>query len=202
MSWKFAVLITLAVLPSCSDTPPTVTADNGRTWEFRCPAAGTVVRASSGGTVTYRGQTGSGECRRSDGSIALYGLWIIPAGQQPDPNLRSWLGSLFPAAAGRSATGSSVGRPEVGNDTYLWTREARIAGFERLDLPAGQIDTVLIEWEDRGMAGNAFRGRYRRWLDTATGALVRSEMRILSGLSRNEHAWHAVSITLPATAGR
>jgi hypothetical protein len=197
----FAALTTLAVLPSCAGAPPTSTADNGRTWEHRCPAAGTVVRASTGGVVTYRRQTGPGECRRSDGSTAFYGFWIVPAGQEPPPELRSWLAGLFPASVGRSGTGSYVGRSNQGSDTYMWTREARIAGFEILDLPAGRFDTVLVEWDDRGMAGNTFRGRHRRWLDMRTGALVRSEARVLMG-NGQEHAWQAVSISTPAAASR
>ncbi|HEY4250622.1 MAG TPA: hypothetical protein VGM87_05465 [Roseomonas sp.] len=193
MSWKSAALIALAWLTACSGTPPGIAPDNGRLWEHRCPAAGTVVRASTGGIVTYAGQAGPGLCRRSDGSTAVYGLWILPRGQSR-PDLQEWLGALFPASAGRTATTSQVGPSVDRRDSQMWLREAQVVGFEPLDLPAGRLDTVLIEWEDRGLVNNYHRSLHRRWLDTRTGALVRSEVRILGGAG-TESAWHAISIS-------
>lgn len=108
---------------------------------------------------------------------------------------RPWLANLFPASAGRSATTNSIGRAiGRGPDTHMWIREARVLGFETLDLPAGRLDTVLIEWDDAGTGNNYHRSRYWNWLDTATGVTVRAERRILGG-SGPEYAWHATSIS-------
>lgn len=49
------------------------------------------------------------------------------------------------------------------------------------------------------MVSNSHRSLYRRWLDTRTGATVRSERRLLSGAG-SDYAWHAVSINLPNPA--
>lgn len=197
MRWKIAYLAALALLSACTDTPSTVSADNGRVWEHRCPPAGTVVRMSTGGTIRYAGADAEGLCRRVDGTTALYGVWMMRAGQQPSAEVRAWLGKLFPARAGASATASMIGLPvNGGTDTHMWMREARVVGFERLNLPAGAIDAVLIEWNDRGTGNNIHLTRYRRWLDTNTGAMVRSEAVLLSGAGR-EHAWHAVALTVP-----
>lgn len=197
-----ALLAVVTVLPSCAGTPSGATSDGGRSWEYRCPPAGTTVRDSRGGRVTYLGEAGPGLCRRSDGQTAIYGLWFVPRGQQPSPEIQAWLAGLFPARTGRRATAQQLG-PSVSNprDSQMWLREARVVGFETLDLPAGRLDTVLIEWEDRGMVSNYHRSLYRRWLDTRTGATVRSERRLLSG-SGSDYAWHAMSIHLSNPAAQ
>lgn len=195
-----ALLAAATVVPSCAGAPSGATSENGRSWEYRCPPAGTEIRDSRGGRVTYLGEVGPGLCRRSDGQTSIYGLWFVLRGQQPPPEIQAWLAGLFPARAGRRATAQQLG-PSVSNsrDSQMWLREARVVGFETLNLPAGRLDTVLIEWEDRGMVNNSHRSLYRRWLDTRTGATVRSERRLLSGAG-SDYAWHAVSINLPDPA--
>jgi hypothetical protein len=91
-----------------------------------------------------------------------------------------------------------IDRTVRGQDTYMFIREARILGFETLTLPGYRGDTVVVEWQHFGTGNNVHRTRNRRWLDVETGALVRSEARVISGLGE-EHAWHAVSISTNTT---
>lgn len=199
------VPLTLAVatilVAGCANAPaPAVSAQNGRTWEHRCPPAGTVLQTSNGTTVTFTDTAGPGLCRRADGRTALYGIWTVWP-DNPRPDVHAWLGDLFPARAGRTSHRARI-EPELrtGN-SYLYTSDARIAGFETVDVPAGRFDAVVIEWEYAGTGSNYHRTRHRRWLDTATGVLVKSEARVLGGRG-DEHAWHAVSITQSSAAAQ
>lgn len=194
-----AAFTSLLFAAGCSGTPATVTAQGARVWEHRCPPAGTVVRTSDGVVTTYAGPSQPGECRRADGRTSVYGLWLLPAGIQ-DNEIRDWLARLFPASAGRTSTMHAVERTVRGQDTYMFIREARVLGFETLEFPGYRGETVVIEWQYFGTGNNVHRTRHRRWLDTETGALVRSEARVISGLGP-EHAWHAVSLVTGATAG-
>lgn len=193
---SFAILTVAITLAACAEAPPTPTVQNGRVWEHRCPAAGTVVQTSNGGSFSYAGPAGPGLCRRTDGRFAIYGIWLTDRGQGPGAGVVQWLGSIFPASAGRSAVMQRTDRAARSQDTYMWIREARVVGFEALNLGAGQVDAILLEWTDTGTDRNIHRSRHRRWLDTQTGALVKSESRILGG-NGTEHAWEAVSITAP-----
>lgn len=182
----------------CSQIPATINAQSGRVWEHRCPPAGTVVRTSDGATMSYGGSSEPGICRRADGRTTLYTLWLLPAGGRNN-EVQDWLGRLFPASAGRTSTMNVIGSAIRSHDTFMFMREARVLGFETLAFSGYRGDTVVIEWQEFGTGNNVHRTRHRRWLDVETGALVRSEARVISGLG-DEHAWHAVSISTGAIA--
>lgn len=111
------------------------------------------------------------------------------------PDVLAWLARLFPAAAGHSSTTSFISPDRLRNNT-MYKYDAQVLGFETLHLPAGTFDTVVFEWMRSGTEGAELRVRYRRWLDTNTGALVRYEDVTLGGNSA-ELAWHAMSVTTP-----
>ena len=156
-------------------------------------AAGTVVRTSARTVITYAGSVRPGVCAMANGTAVVGGFWVVPAGAQVGAD-QEWVQSLFPAQAGRSSTGSVVARTVRGQDTYLFMRHAQVVGFETISTPAGGFDTVVIEWVSAGTGNNVSRIRNRRWLDTITGALVRSERRVIAGLG-DEHAWQAVAVS-------
>lgn len=199
MSRNLVALAALAVLSACApDLPPNLSTDASRSWEHRCPAAGTVVRTSNNLSIRYAGGAAPGVCRLGDGRAMHYGMWAVPVGQQ-SPEIGAWLAGLFPAVVGKSATRGSVGRPVGMADgtSFMWAYEARVLGFETLALPFGRRDAVLIEWDSRGTGNNNHHSRQRRWLDVETGAVIRSEARAITGTIA-EHAWQASALSVPA----
>lgn len=192
---RLAAFAALALVTGCSDVPPTITAQNGRVWEHRCPAAGTAVRTSDNLTISYAGALQPRVCRLSGGRVAVAGFWVLSPGMEMG-SAQEWLGRLFPATAGRTSTANVVNRSVRGQDTYMFMREAKVLGFEMIAVPAGRFDTVVIEWISAGTGNNISRVRDRRWLDTNTGATVQSESRIIAGIGP-EHAWQAVSVSSP-----
>jgi hypothetical protein len=201
MSMKIAALLAVSLLAACETIPPGVTAQSCRVWEHRCPTAGTVVRNTAGGTVTYADPASPGLCRWSNGRTSLYGLWMLDAGQT-NSEAQAWLGALFPASSGQVARMTVVGQgaDQRNLSTAMWLRQARVLGFDTVPLPTGPREAVLVEWTERGMSGNTHVQRQRRWLDTETGALIRSEGRLEFGVAHGrgvEHEWRATSITVP-----
>lgn len=190
---QFPALVAVVLLAACAGTPPGISAGDGRQWNHRCPPAGTVVQTSINTRLVYAEAAGPGVCRRRDGLLQIYGVWRAPSAE---PQIVSWLAPLFPAAAGRSSTTSVVSPDRLRNNT-MYRYDARVLGFETLALPAGTFDTVVIEWTRTGAEGAELRVRYRRWVDTNTGALVRYEDVTLGG-SNPELSWHAVSLVTPA----
>lgn len=141
---RTSMALTAMLLVGCVDTPRQISAQNGRVWEHRCPPAGTVVQTSVGGTIGYTGQAAPGLCRRADGQTAIYSMWLVQPGQTR-PDIQEWLGGLFPATTGRASRRGFIDQMVRSNTTYLYTNDARVMGFETLNLRAGQIDAILIE---------------------------------------------------------
>lgn len=200
------VLAGAAVAAAAALVPTTGSAQTagGDTWQFRCPAPGTVVEQSTGSQIKYRGEAANspGSCMLQHGQRRLLGYWQV--------------GEAFYRAGGRDiaqrVTGPGVNAAGTQPVTFDYftnnrTNESihvqetwRVAGSGPLTVPAGTFDTVRVERKFQ-VLGSAFAFTQTVWFDRATGAPVRAHVEHLNAVQGPTLVnWVANDVTVPAAA--
>jgi len=78
-----------------------------------------------------------------------------------------------------------------------WTFAFDVQGTERIAVPAGTFDTVVVRVREQGMEPNAFRVEHGVWLDAATGVPIRVRHRVIVGVDTFTD-WEATTVAPPA----
>lgn len=144
------------------------------TWQFRCPAAGTIVEQSSGTTLRYRGEAANnpGSCMLAGNQRRLLGYWQVSEGFYRAGGSR--LAAAF--ANGVNLAGMApvefdyYGMNRTNDSIHIRERWTAQAGGS-MTTPAGTFDTVRV---DRyfNVIGSSFQYTQSLWFDRATNTPV------------------------------
>lgn len=174
-------------------------------WQFRCPAAGTVVEPSNGAALRFRGEDTSqpGSCMMSGNQARLMGYWRVSEGfyRAAGPRLAGAFANGVNLASARPLEFSYFGTGLTGDSIVLderWTAEAGGS----VTTPAGTFNTVRV---DRYFVvrGSAFQFTESVWFDRATNVPVRAVVDHRNFIQAPSLVnWVANEITRPQTASR
>jgi len=203
------LLAGLVLLSACQADPSAerVLADAApladmRSWAFRCPPAGAVMQNTLGGSFRYDGADPADPvvCRsRVSDTVYREPYGLIPSSVDNDlSSRRRTLARLFPAVPGNVSRG--IFTLASGNETYQYDERWSVVGFERITVPAGTFQTVVLEHRQEGMGGNTHLSTRRLWLDTASGVPVKQTVHLVRGFARSRN-WEATRIDLPGRIG-
>jgi hypothetical protein len=191
---KTTAVLALAALPllaSCAADRPRDVAQ-----QFQCPRPGTQLTTSVGGEFIFT----SGDaflCRyqmMSGYSGARYAMLV-----ESDS---SWMASgaeklrqLWPLKVGNSVWFETRG---VSTDGFpgSWYETYTVTGRKRVTVPAGTFDTFVIEWEEQGREGNAYRAKNTYYFAPALGYFVKFEPGESPG--NKMEPWVATRVEIPA----
>lgn len=166
-------------------------------WQYRCPAQGTVVERSEGGSLSYRGQDASDPlvCITTNGQRRFLGYW--PAQEAAYRAGRAQLTRLVSeAAVGRIGQSESFNYFAPGRDsnTVHIFETWRIGGIGRVDTAAGNFDAVRLD-RNFQIAGVTYDFDQSVWLDRASGAPVKAEVRHLNMvMAPSLFSWEALEL--------
>jgi hypothetical protein len=190
-------LIAFALL-GCKTPTPQAEKD----WVFACPEAESRVTWDDGRSLTFTG-TDPVDPAICTGRLAGGGTVRLVWGMVEEINSegrghRAGMQSLFPAKTGMNASyTATVSYPGSGIQ-YPFETRWRVVGFEKLDGPAGRLDTVVLERMVNGTGGNAqqsFTVRY--WLEGVSGIVVQRKVELGRGATSLLRDLRATALGLP-----
>jgi hypothetical protein len=174
------------------------------TAEFRCPAAGTVIKNSTGGQLTFTEANGF-RCAYTDETGQKHERYALFADGY-GPLARKELDALWPLKVGNTAsfrvreTISSYGSaaPDRQED-FVVNRQ------ERVTVPAGTFDTFVVEWTEQETGANPTGALITQWYAPGVGYVVKSSVHTLNTNGVRPYAearyagqtYDAVGITMP-----
>lgn len=201
-------ILTMATALMALGIAPNAHAQAGATdtiWQFRCPAAGTVVEPSTGATLRFRGEDTSqpGNCMMSGNQARLMGYWRVSEGfyRAAGPRLAGAFANGVNLANARPLEFSYFGTGLTGDSIMLderWTAQAGGA----ITTPAGTFNTVRV---DRYFVvrGSAFQFTESVWFDQATNVPVRARVDHRNFIQAPSLVnWDANEVTRAQTASR
>ena len=166
-------------------------------WQYRCPAPGTVVERSEGGSLAYRGQDANDPlvCVTANGQRRFLGYW--PADELPYRTGRAQLARLVSAAAtgqtGQSAAFNYFAPGRDSNTVHVF-ETWRVGGIGRVSTMAGGFDAVRID-RNFQIAGVTYSFDQSVWFDRASGAPVKAEVRHLNMvMAPSLFSWEALDL--------
>jgi hypothetical protein len=172
-----------------------------QSWQYRCPAPGTVVERSDGSRVAYRGTdpTDPLVCLTTTGQRLVFGNWN--AGSPIYRSGKAGLARLMNAAA----TGQTGGQVQV--DYFTPGRDHnsvhvletwRIGGIGPVTTTAGTFDTIRLE-RNFAIIGSTYTYDQHVWIDRATGAPVKAVVTHLNMVMAPDLVtWEAAAVQAPS----
>lgn len=180
------LLATGAALAALSATPlPAAAQAGGDVWQFRCPAAGTVVEQSTGSQIKYRGEAPNSpsSCMLQNGQRRLLGYW-----QVGEAFYRAGVREIAQRVSGSGVNAAGTQPVTFDYFTNNRTNESihvqetwRVAGSGPLTVPAGTFDTVRVERRFQVLGSN-FTYTQTVWFDRASGAPVSARVEHLNAV--------------------
>lgn len=200
------VLAGAALAASAALVPTTGSAQTagGDTWQFRCPAAGTVVEQSTGAELKYRGEAANnpGSCMLQNGQRRLLGYWQVSEGfyRAGGKEIAARVAGPGVNAAGTQPVTFDYFTNNRTNESIHVQESWRVAGSGPLTVPAGTFNTVRVERQFR-ILGSAFAYTQTVWFDRATGAPVSARVEHLNAVQAPTLVnWVANDVIVPAAA--
>lgn len=145
------------------------------TWQFQCPAAGTMVEQSTGSTLRYRAAGAPGTCNVG-GQQRLLGYWSVREGfyQAGGAQLAAAFSRGVDVARMQPVTFDYFGPNRYGISTHYQETWSTAPGGS-VTTPAGTFDTVKVV---RGfqVIGAIFSYTQSVWFDRATNAPVQARV--------------------------
>jgi hypothetical protein len=148
--------------------------------EFHCPVAGTVIRNSSGGQLTFTEPNGM-RCGYTDEAgqkRERYALFADGYG----PLARKEMDALWPLTVGKTV---SFQVRETMSVNYAGSSPDRREDFvvnrqERIAVPAGTFDTLVVEWTEQETGPNPTGALVTLWYSPGVGYVVKSSVHMLN----------------------
>jgi hypothetical protein len=152
---------------------------------FRCPPAGLRLTFNNGTHRLHHGTDPADPtvCRIGDQpniERVLFGYTSLPV--QDEQARRAGLARIWPAQVGARFSYTFFGVPG-GGTTSMYRDTISVLRREILVVGGQQRDTIVIAFEQEGMAGNNFLGTTTFWWDIETGAWLKREVSITRGTS-------------------
>jgi hypothetical protein len=151
--------------------------------QFRCPPAGTRVNFETGflqfdgadpaDPAVCLATNSNGQQQRR-----LYNFWVLPL--DDERAVRQGFAALWPAAPGRTASYTFIGRAADQN-TFRYAERWRVLRTEALNIGGVSRNTVVLERTQEGMLGNTFLGTDTFWYDVDTGAFLKRNVTVTRG---------------------
>ncbi|MBL6454940.1 hypothetical protein JMJ55_06370 [Belnapia sp. T6] len=190
------LLLGLALAGCKTPTPQTEKA-----WVFACPEPGSRVTWDDGRSPTFTGTDPAepGLCTAEAGGTPVKLAWGMVEGASYEGRGHGpGMASLFPARTGANAAyNAQVSSPGSGI-RYEFETRWRVVGFEKLEVPAGRFDTVVLERVVNGTGSNATQNfTVRYWLEGVSGILLQRKVTLGRGASSLLRDLKATSISLP-----
>lgn len=176
-------------------------AAQAQSWQYRCPAPGTVVERSDGSRIAYRGTDPSDPlvCLTTTGQRLVFGNWNAAS-----PIYRSGkaalAGLMNAAASGRTGGQVQVDYFAPGRDSNsvhvieTW----RIGGMGPVETMAGTFDAIRLE-RNFSIVGFTYSYDQHVWIDRATGAPVKAVVTHLNMVMAPDLVtWQAAAVQAPS----
>lgn len=161
--------------------------------------AGTAAAAGAGGQ--WRIDRGRPGWRFMRGAIAAPPAAGRPVSPAPPPAAVPVCAErMWPVAARRSEA-LAVSREDERRSGFVVERRWRVLGCERVTVPAGTFDAVVLEYREVARVAGGWVNSERHWIDTASGAPVR----VVTGLSGEKamrRNWDATRLDAPGPKTR
>jgi hypothetical protein len=192
-------LLFLLALAACKTAAPQAE----KAWIFTCPEPGSRVVWDDGRSLVFTGADPADPAiclaRPAAGGSPLRLAWgLVEETASEGRGHRPGMASLFPAKTGANASYTATVSSSGSGIQYPYDTRWRVMGFERLQVPAGQFDTVVLERAVAGTGANAaqtFTVRY--WLDGVSGILLKRSVAPGRGGSTLLRGLVATQVTLP-----
>ena len=154
-----------------------------------CPEAGTVIKTNLGGEFRFEGANGI-YCNFSSRSGKRYSHYALLAddGTQLAARYGKRVAEMWPLSVGKS---TEIQFDEGG---ATWYFNYEVLRAERVTVPAGTFDTLVVLYTEQGL--NGFKGTRTYWYAPQVGYFVKFEPQIIHGIRGGapERPWEAVSI--------
>jgi hypothetical protein len=157
-----------------------------------CPQAGTVIKIP-GGELRFSGANGA-YCNFTNmrGEPASRLNIFAADGTEFGNRLGGKLGALWPLKVGAKLDLSYEAR----GGTWYFTFE--VLRRERVTVPAGSFDSIVIAQTEKGSGENNFHGVRTYWYAPEVGYFVKFDTQIVTGhRGSREIAWEALQISKP-----
>lgn len=159
--------------------------------DFSCPTPGTKLTTSNGNMLTFTDRAGM-TCNylNSSGEPSGFTAGVIAPRSPNATDFAAKFASLWPAAKGKEISFQTGNLLSL---EYFY----RIRGHERIKVPAGEFDVVVIDHEQRGIRdNNRFLAKFTFYWAPEVGYLVKYDVEQVRGAYRvAPKPWEAVSIT-------
>jgi hypothetical protein len=160
-----------------------------------CPPPGTVIETSLGGKLTFL-PSADPICNYQGARGLTYTTWrvIWSSSSKLVKKYSSELSRLWPLKVGKEETVS------WGDGGPVWTFTYKVLREEKIQIPAGQFDTFVLEVEERALGNNWHRSYDRFWYSPEVGFFIKREYRVESGINQNPNPpqdWEATAVRLP-----
>ncbi|WP_448189372.1 TapB family protein [Azospirillum sp. sgz301742] len=184
---RLALLLVLA-LGACQTSGASGSQTAGLT--LRCPEPGTLVRTSTGGTLEFKGNDGPVCLYTSGGkpSRRVLGLW---SADNPSSAAATRALQPFELRVGNSVRFVTTGATPDEDETSL-TNVFTVERTERVTVPAGSFDAVVINWNQRSARG--YEHDYRMWYAPEIGTIVKAQPEHKAGTPGSYRPWEATEV--------
>ena len=168
--------------------------------EFHCPAAGTVIRKSTGGQITFAEADGL-RCAYTDEAgqkHQRYALFTDADG----PLARKELDPLWPLKQGNTVSFTVIEAYPLINRMTLPNHEEvfAVTRQERITVPAGTFDTYVVEWREQATGTSRTSALITQWYAPGIGCVVKSSVQMLTTDESDPYgAMRYVGMTYDAT---
>ncbi len=191
--WPLLPVLALAACKSPS-------AQTEKAWTFTCPEPASRVANDSGRVLTF---TGADPADRNiclaQGSAPVRLAWgMVEETNSEGRGHQAGMASLFPSKTGGNASYTATVSSPGSGIQYPYETRWRVVAFEKLEVPAGKFDAVVLERTVGGTGANAaqtFTVRY--WLDGISGIVLKRTVELGRGGSTLLGNLAATEVTLP-----
>lgn len=194
-SWP--VLWPVLALAACK----TPSAQTEKAWIFTCPEPASRVTYDTGRALTFTGTDPADPniCLAQGGGEPVRLAWgMVEETTSEGRGHRPGMASLFPSRTGGNASYTATVSSPGSGIQYPYETRWRVVAFEKLEVPAGKFDAVVLERMVGGTGANAaqtFTVRY--WLDGVSGIVLKRTVELGRGGSTLLGNLVATAVTLP-----
>jgi hypothetical protein len=150
--------------------------------EFHCPMAGTVIKNSSGGQMTFTEGDGL-RCGYTDETGQKHDRYAIFADGY-SKLARKEMDGLWPLKVGNIVSFQISDSGTVQASDKYFTRDRQesfvVNRQERITVPAGTFDTFAIEWTEQETGANPTGALTTPWYAPSVGYVVKSSVHMLN----------------------
>jgi hypothetical protein len=152
------------------------------TADFRCPAAGTVIRNSTGGQLTFT-EANDSRCGYTDETGQKHERYAIFADGY-GRLARKEMDGLWPLKVGNIVSFHIHDSSSVQTSDRYFVRDLdetfAVGRQERITVPAGTFDTFVVDWTEQETGPNPTGASTTLWYAPSVGYVVKSSVHMLN----------------------